>query len=258
MNVEKLQQDVKKLVKTGVRLEIALLVEIHPEKVKEVREHLNLKDKVEFSRGYQSWYSEALVTLMQLLPSRVEDFIDYYKPRRARKEVNYENYTVSDYLQRLQVRRLGEVVVGLDAAFGKFQQQVRIVESLVNRFDSSLYDLKTVLQADLFDNEIDAAGELLKRGFVRAAGALAGVVLESHLKVVVQRHDLKPSKKNPTIADYNDALKSADVISVAHWRKVQYLADVRNACSHSKDVEPKGEDVKELLEGVRALTKNLF
>ena len=44
-----------------------------------------------------------------------------------------------------------------------------------------MFDIRQLVQADLFDSELDAADELGKKKFTRAAGALAGVVLERHL-----------------------------------------------------------------------------
>jgi hypothetical protein len=45
----------------------------------------------------------------------------------------------------------------------------------------SFNDIKVMVQAGLFDSDLDAAGELAKNKFTRAAGASAGVVLERHL-----------------------------------------------------------------------------
>ena len=47
-----------------------------------------------------------------------------------------------------------------------------------------------LVQADLFDNELDAAAELNDKGFRRAAGAVAGVVLEEHLETVCEQHNI--------------------------------------------------------------------
>lgn len=68
------------------------------------------------------------------------------------------------------------------------------------------------MQAEIFDNEIDSALELLKKGFIRGAGAIAGVILEKHLGHVCLKHGLKTRKKHPTINDYNHMLKDGDVI----------------------------------------------
>ncbi len=75
------------------------------------------------------------------------------------------------------------------------------------RFESSLFEIKQLVQADLLDSEIGAAQELHKSGFLRAAGAVAGVVLEKHLGQVCDNHQITISKKHPGIADLNELLK---------------------------------------------------
>ena len=55
-------------------------------------------------------------------------------------------------------------------------QQVHILSAVENRFESSLFDMRQLVQADLFDSELDAAKQLLQNGFNRASGAMAGVV----------------------------------------------------------------------------------
>lgn len=49
----------------------------------------------------------------------------------------------------------------------------------------------------MMDSEIDSAKLLLKNGFLRAAGAICGVVLEKHFSTICQARGLKQSKKNP-------------------------------------------------------------
>ena len=114
------------------------------------------------------------------------------------------------------------------------------------------------MQADLFDSELSAAKELNKKGFVRGAGAIAGVVLEGHLLQVCTNHKIKVTKKNPTINDLNELLKSKDVIDTPIWRKIQYLADLRNRCCHNKEEDPKKEEIINLIKGVDEIIKNIF
>ena len=155
-------------------------------------------------------------------------------------------------------KRQGERIVGLDAAIPKFRQQLNIVKSIKKRFESSLFDIQQIVRADLFDSEIDEARELLKNGFLRAAGAIAGVVLEKHLEQVCFNHNIKIRKRNPHISDYNDMLKKEDILDVPTWRFIQRLGDIRNLCVHKKDREPTKEEVDELLKGVEKVTKTLF
>jgi hypothetical protein len=81
---------------------------------------------------------------------------------------------IVDYLQGLKVTDgLEKKIVGPDAAIPQFRQQLAIVKSLERRFESSLFDVHQMVQADLFDSDLDAAEELAKNGFTRAAGAMA-------------------------------------------------------------------------------------
>jgi len=93
---------------------------------------------------------------------------------------------------------------------------------------------------------------------LRAAGAVVGVVIEGHLQKVASAHGIKIAKKHPTIADLNATLKAASIVDTAAWRKISYLADLRNLCSHKKDAEPTKPQIEELIQGAEWLTKNVF
>lgn len=212
-----------------------------------------------FSTAYQSWYSECLVLIKQLLPDRLNDFIRLYEKPKGRKAIGFENYRIEDALQGLRVTRYGhEVIADSKAAMPHLQQQIAILKSIKNRFESSLFDIRRLVQADLLDSELDAARELLKHKFMRAAGAVSGVVLEKHLHEVCVAHNIKLTKKHPTIADLNDALKNADIIETPQWRFHQHLGDIRNLCDHNKKTEPTVAEVSDLIEGVAKVTKTVF
>ena len=132
-----------------------------------------------------------------------------------------------------------------------------ILDAARRKLDSALYDIRHMVQADLFDSELDAAKELVKHGHLRAAGAVSGVVLEEHLQEVCNSHSIPFRKKSPTIADYNNALKDKGIIDVSKWRHNQWLGDIRNKCAHSKENEPTTEDVKKLIDGVSEVIKTL-
>ncbi|MBY5639521.1 hypothetical protein HFO39_33050 [Rhizobium leguminosarum] len=59
---------------------------------------------------------------------------------------------------------------------------------------------------------------------------------------VCARHQITLRKRDPSIAELNDALKTASVADVAQWRFVQHLGDLRNKCDHQKVVDPSKED----------------
>lgn len=214
-------------------------------------------DLPSFEAEYEPWYSEALLVVKQVLPDRVDDFVKQYKNEK-RKDIDYLTYTISDALLGLTTRRNGSVVAEQGSAIPKVQIQVSILKSAEKRFESALFDISEVLQSDIFDSELDAASELSKKGFHRAAGAVAGVVLEKHLGKVCSAHNLKSRKKHPSISDLYQLLKEADVIDVPKWRFIQHLGDIRNLCDHSKHRDPNKDDIDELVEGVGKVIKTVF
>lgn len=266
-NLDRFKADLEKLIKKGGQLQMAMQLDCYPEKFKEQLQR-QLKDKTEefikdlpsFHSEYQSWYSESLAFLRQVLPDRVQDFTRHYEKPKTRKEISYENYRIEDYLQGLSVTRgaYKEKVVGTDAAIPQFRQQLAIVEAAQSRFESALFDILHIVQADLLDSELEAAEHLVKSKYFRAAGAVAGVVLERHLGQVCTDRKIIIPKKNPTISDFNEALKANSVIDIPQWRFVQHLADIRNICDHAKTPDPTPEQVEDLLAGVKKVIKTIY
>lgn len=267
-NLDRYKKDLERLLAKGQSLSFALEAECFPKEARATLAKQLDEGKIDsflaglpnFSKEYQAWYSEAKALIRQLLPDRLADFVRHYEKPKPRKDITYENYRIEDYLQGLTVTSGWErkKVVGPEAGVPHFRQQLAILQAVQARFESSLFDIRQLVQADLFDSELDAAEALLKAGHVRAAGALAGVVLEKHLLQVCSNHSVTIRKKSPTIGDLNEALKKDDVIDVPEWRRIQHLADVRNLCDHRKARDPKADEVQDLIAGVAKVTKTLF
>jgi hypothetical protein len=266
-NLERYKADVDLLLRKGVRLHDAMQAECLPAEFRRFveKEHgKNAKKFIDelpsFGDSYQPWYSEAKALVRQLLPDRLADFVSLYEKPKPRKGLDYESYRIEDYLIGLRGGEVSPFVkaVGPDAAIPRFRQQIAILKSAKARFESSLFDIRQLVQADIFGSELDAAEELARNKFTRAAGALAGVVLERHLAQVSENHNIKMTKKAPGISDINDALKNETVIDVPQWRFIQHLGDIRNLCDHSKKSEPTTEQVDDLIVGVSKVTKTIF
>lgn len=267
-NLDKYKSDLKHLVETGGHLQNAMAYECRPIDFKRIlRERASspsevdavIKELPRFAGAYQRWYSEAQAIIKILLPDRLHDFVALYEKPKNRKTLAVDTYVIADYLQGITTTGWdGKVIVDKDAALPQFAQQLEILRSAQGRFESSLFDIKQLVQADLLDSELQAAEELTKKGFHRAAGAVIGVVLEKHLSQVCSNHSLTVGKKHPTIADFNDLLKTSDVIDVPQWRKIQHLGDIRNKCDHTKTTEPTADDIQEMLAGTTKVTKTLF
>lgn len=216
------------------------------------------KEEKQFHYDYQSWYTVALKAVASLASDRLPEFRSYYEVDPKRKSMGYGTYVIQDYLKGVAPGSYHLQDFDTRAEVIKcFLNQLAIVNAINGRVDSVLSNIEGELYAELQDNEVASARQLAKVS-PRAAGALVGVLIEGHLQKVAVAHSVKIAKKNPTIADLNDPLKSASVIDTPAWRKISFLADLRNLCSHKKDSDPTKEQVEELIQGAEWLTKNVF
>lgn len=218
--------------------------------------------KPSIESDYQQWYTEARLVMKQLLPDRLVEFEQLYIGNGKRKEIDAYTYNIQDWLHgiRSPVDRLSREKYYDDhgIVIMRFGNQLKILKSVVVRFSSSLAEIRQLVRADLFDSELEAAKELLKHGFLRPAGVVAGVVLEKHLAQVADSHSCKTRKKKPTINDFNDLLKNNNVLDVPLWRNIQRLGDIRNLCAHGNLKDPTNDDIEDLISGVDKIVRTLF
>lgn len=263
-NISKYKADLEKLLALGRKMHADLAFRSSAESGKMPIDLLEKYEKVKdsFEEEYQGWYTEAGSVIRQLIPDRLTEFQELYKGDGKRKTTDLQTYHIQDWLNGVRSAAprgsTEKIFNDLAVVTMRFNTQVSILKAVQARFDSSLFDIQQLVRADLFDSELDAARELSKNGFHRAAGAVAGVVLEKHLGQVTANHSIITKKQHPTISDFNDLLKNGGVLDVPAWRNVQRLGDLRNLCDHSKHRDPTKEETTELIDGVEKLTKTLF
>jgi hypothetical protein len=211
----------------------------------------------DFNTSYEAWYSEALQYVKKLMPDRTNDFTSLYKNDK-RKEITFASYTISDAIIGVKITYGNTTRASPRSALPRMLQQVSILKSTLELIGSVIYTMSFSIRADLFDSELDAASELLKAGFLRACGAMCGVVLEKHLAQVCSQHEISLKKKSPTINDYNEELKNASIIDLPTWRHIQLLGDLRNLCCHDKSIEPTKERANDLLTGTIKISKTVY
>lgn len=254
-NLKRYKEDYRKLKELGIALQYGFMYEYrkHPkcknfynelddEKKEYAKKHI-------FSTHYQAWYNESLRLIKQLLPERLDDFTSYYSPNKKRKSIDFSNYTISDSLLGITISRNFDKIVEPVDGYTFYLQQFSILSSLSACFESSLFNIKELLQADIFDSELDGARELHKNGFYRAAGAMCGVILEKHFAGVSALHTIKMKSKAPGINDYNEKLKESGVIDNKTYILIQRLGAIRNLCDHNKKQEPTKDDIEDLIRG---------
>lgn len=213
-----------------------------------------------FGGKYQHWYSRAVKLVELLGHDRLSEFCSYYSIDPKRKLYSDATYVIQDYVKGMisPTDHMDQPYWDIHNIVAiRLMNQLHILASLKARLGSVLADVKGHLLAEIEDDELAAAERLLRIN-LRAAGAVAGVVLEAHLQRVAKNHSISIPKKDPTIGDLNDPLKAAAVYDIPTWRKVQHLADLRNLCDHKKSREPTDSEVKDLIAGVTAIVKSVF
>lgn len=221
--IDKYKLDIQQLINDGE----TILKKLH-----------TLDDLVQLRQEFEIWYSESYALIKVVLPERINDFSKMYYDDKTKKGLKtYFQYIPSMFITWGNTTIIDQVKSVLDS-------QIGILKSCEKRFESSLFDIKQLLQADIFDSELDAARELNKKGFLRAAGAISGVVLEGHLKQVCINHNIVIKKTNPTISDFNQLLKDNEIIETHDWRFIQRLGDIRNLCDHKKNESQQKKKLK--------------
>ncbi len=228
-NLDKYRADLTDLITLGERMLTDLSLEFESTKKQLTKDELAYvkNDRGIFFREYQRWYTEAGAVIKQLIPDRLSEFEDLYKGNGKRKTIDGTSYTIQDWMNGV---RSGNSLSGTKhfddnaAATMRFQNQLSILRASQRRFESSLLDIRQLISADLLDSELGSARELLKHGFLRAAGTIAGVVLEKNLSQVAKNHNVPVKKKDPTISDLNETLKAAEYIKFQLGGKYNGLA----------------------------------
>ncbi|MHB1391248.1 MAG: hypothetical protein ACYCXF_08495 [Thermoleophilia bacterium] len=194
---------------------------------------------------YQRWYSAARIVLARNQPGRLEEFDQAYFKERT-YEPGIKELCLKKHVTKEEQFQLMDLIA----------EQWDILAAVLTHLEFSIYDVELTAYSIMMDDELLAARHLSSKGFYRSAGALAGVVLERHLKNLLTKI-VPPVKfrKNTTLSPLNDLCKE-NIYDMVTWRKVQYLIELRNLCDHDKKRSPKSEEVNTLIEGVEALIKN--
>ncbi|AXI02644.1 DUF4145 domain-containing protein [Aquirhabdus parva] len=115
---------------------------------------------------------------------------------------------------------------------------------------------KQLVQAEVFDDELEQAKELLKSSYVSAAAVIAGVVLETTIRQLCNDNGINTVKIKLEIM--NADLVKAGVYNVLQQKQITALAAIRNSAAHGKSDEYNANDVAYMISEVeRFLTKYL-
>ncbi len=117
-----------------------------------------------------------------------------------------------------------------------------------------LFNLKSLLSAEVIDNVLEQAEELLKSGYKDPACVAAGVALETTLRQLCDKKNIPNGKLDKMNAD----LYKAGVYNVGMQKQITAWADRRNNAAHGKWDQYSEADVRDMIQGInRFIADNL-
>jgi hypothetical protein len=112
-----------------------------------------------------------------------------------------------------------------------------------------LHEIRDLIEARVFNNELEQAEELLASGYYVAAAVIGGVVIETRLRQLCEDKGIPSGKLDKMNAD----LAKADVYNRLTQKQITAIADIRNSAAHGETGRFELKDVKDMLRDVRNL-----
>jgi hypothetical protein len=107
--------------------------------------------------------------------------------------------------------------------------------------------VKTLIQAEVFDNELEQAEELLGAGYKVSAAVIAGTVLETTLRDMCNDLGIATGKLDKMNAD----LAKVGAYNKLRQKEITALADIRNNAAHGHPDQFADRDVADMIRDVR-------
>ena len=126
-----------------------------------------------------------------------------------------------------------------------------ILEAAEHDFNSGLlFDMKTLMRAELLSDFMEQAEHLLDTGYHSSAASLAGAILEDTLRKLSQKRQI-PLESKTGIERLNVELAKVQAYDRMAQKQITAFADIRNNADHGHFDKIRPEDVRAMLTWVR-------
>jgi hypothetical protein len=130
-----------------------------------------------------------------------------------------------------------------------------IVSALADDYEhGGLLTVAELVHADVFDDFLELAGELLDKGYVAPAAVVAGSVLEEHLRKLADKREVArvDDRGRPkSVETLSVELRNADEFTELQRKSVQAWYAQRTAGAHGEGDRLIAADVERMIDGIR-------
>lgn len=182
------------------------------------------------------------------------DYIEFDDEKHKKWELNLRtlililtnNNKNSMYYEELEkVSKLS----GFDGYPEIFDKQKSLFMALKDDYEKGLLtSIRSLIEADIFDTELEQAKELLTSKYKLAAAVIAGIVLETALRSLCDKVNIPHGK----LTKMNEDLTKAGVYNKFQQKSITTLADIRNSAAHGKDSEFTHENVENMIRDIES------
>ena len=131
--------------------------------------------------------------------------------------------------------------------FSVFEGMKAIFLALKHDYEKGyLTSIKTLIQAEVFETQLEQAEELLTSGYILASAVITGVVLETGIREICTRENISHGK----LDKMNAELAKKGIYTKLQQKRITALADIRNSAAHGKQDAFTKDDVSKMIREV--------
>ncbi|WDI41814.1 hypothetical protein [Bremerella sp. P1] len=151
--------------------------------------------------------------------------------------------------------KFAEIPSGYSKDDSVFRSRLAIFQAAKEDYDCGLTDLRALISADVFSDELEQAEELLAANYKTPAAVVAGTVLETTIRSLCDKHGIQNDRKTK-LDTMNSELAKVGEYNKAKADQVRAWAKIRNSAAHGHPEEFTETDVKLMIAGVRDFVAN--
>jgi hypothetical protein len=144
-------------------------------------------------------------------------------------------------------------IYSMESEYSIFERTGAIFDAAKEDYEGGyLSSLKQLVQAEVFESELEQSEELLSSGYKLASAVIAGVVLETALRDLCSQHEI-PHGKLDTM---NGQLAKKGLYTKLQQKQITAIADIRNSAAHGKLELFSEQDVKNMIRDIESFLIN--
>lgn len=148
---------------------------------------------------------------------------------------------------QLQMFTDAEKPRSMESAAARIKRMGAVFLAVKEDFEGGyLNTVRNLVQAEVFESELEQAGELLSAGYASAAAVIAGVVLETTIRNLCTDSGIDHGKLDKMNAD----LAKAGAYNSIQQKRITAMAGIRNAAAHGDVEKFNPGDVKGMIDDV--------